>query len=80
MPAPDLIERLCRSLAFHLVESELTLAHAEGDLAEWQQACAAARELIAEAGFDIDALYPVEDRPAAEPAAPAKGGSHEADN
>lgn len=65
--APDLMERLCRSLAFHLVESELTLAHADGDIEDWRQQCATARELIAEAGFDIDELYPVEDRPTAGP-------------
>lgn len=66
----DLIERLCRSLAFHLIESELTLQHSEGNILEWQQACAEARDLIAEAGFDIDELYPVEDRPT------AQGGDH----
>lgn len=59
----DLIERLCRSLAAHLVESELTLSHSEGDLTVWRQQCTDARALIAEAGFDIDALYPLEDRP-----------------
>lgn len=59
----DLIERLCRSLAFHLVESELTLSHAEGDLEEWREECTTARALIVEAGFDIDQLYPVLDRP-----------------
>lgn len=59
----NLMERLCRSLAFHVVESELTLSHAEGDLTEWQAKCEEARALIKEAGFDIDALYPPEDRP-----------------
>ena len=58
-----LIERLCRSLAFHLVESELTLSHAEGEIEEWRQECDDARKLIAEAGFDIDELYPILDRP-----------------
>lgn len=62
----DLIERLCRSLAFHLIESELTLQHAEGSIESWQEECDQARALIAEAGFDIDELYPVEDRPTAE--------------
>jgi len=61
--ALSLIERLCRSLAFHLVESELTLSHAEGDTDPWRQECEDARALIAEAGFDIDKLYPVLDRP-----------------
>lgn len=58
-----LIERLCRNLAFHLVESELTLSQAEGAVDEWRAVCEAGRALIAEAGFDIDDLYPVEDRP-----------------
>jgi hypothetical protein len=61
----DLIERLCRSLAFHLVESELTLSFAEGDLTSWRQETETARALIAEAGFDIDELYPVDERPVA---------------
>ncbi|MBN9007270.1 MAG: hypothetical protein J0H40_17870 [Rhizobiales bacterium] len=59
----DLTERLCRSLAFHVIESELTLQHSEGDLTEWRDECIAARALIAEAGFDIDVIYPVLDRP-----------------
>ncbi len=63
----DLTERLCRSLASHLVESELTLSCAEGDLSEWRKECDDARALIAEAGFDIDVLYPVEDRPVVTP-------------
>lgn len=63
MPADDLIERLCRSLAVHLIESELTLQHAEGDIEDWREECVLARTLIREAGFDIDALYPIEDRP-----------------
>ncbi|MBI1202562.1 MAG: hypothetical protein GC182_08630 [Rhodopseudomonas sp.] len=61
--SPDLIERLCRSLAFHLVESELTLQFAEGELSEWQGEVAAAKALIIEAGFDLDDLYPIADRP-----------------
>ncbi len=61
----DLVERLCRGLAFHVVESELTLQHVEGDADEWHEECAKARNLIAEAGFDIDVLYPIEDRPTA---------------
>jgi hypothetical protein len=58
-----LIERLCRNLAFHLIESELTLSQAEGAVDEWQAECEAGRALIAEAGFDIDELYPSQDRP-----------------
>jgi hypothetical protein len=59
----DLTERLCRSLAFHLIESELTLSHAEGEIEDWAEECRAARSLIKEAGFDIDVLYPILDRP-----------------
>jgi len=59
----DLIGRLCRALAFHVVESELTLSHSEGDLEFFRQECMDARALIAEAGFAIDQLYPLEDRP-----------------
>ena len=64
-PAPktDLIERLCHSLAFHVVESELTLEHAEGDLTYWADECRLARTLISEAGFNIDEIYPILDRP-----------------
>ncbi len=62
----SLIERLCRNLAFHLIESELTLSHAEGDIEDWRAKCDEARKLIAEAGFDIDALYPVLDRPSSD--------------
>jgi hypothetical protein len=65
MKKPDLIERLCRSLAFHLVESELTLQFSDGDTSDWTQHIAEARALIAEAGFDIDELYPPADRPIA---------------
>lgn len=61
---PTMIERLCRSLAFHLVESELTLQHASGeDLSFWTAEVATAKALIVEAGFEMDALYPVKDRP-----------------
>src|ERR1700733_10997474 len=56
-PAP-LIERLCKNLAFHLIESEITLSLAEGAIEDWRDACNEARDLIKEAGFDIDALYP----------------------
>lgn len=61
----DLIKRLCRSLAHHLVESELTLQFSEGDTTPWKQEVANAKALIAEAGFDLDVLYPPEDRPTA---------------
>jgi hypothetical protein len=59
----DITERLCRSLAFHLVESEITLSVATGDLSEWKSQVASARALIEAAGFDIDELYPIAERP-----------------
>lgn len=63
--ANDLIERLCRSLAFHVIESELTASMVEGEAQPWAEEIATARALIAEAGFDIDALYPISERPTA---------------
>ena len=63
----DLIERLCRSLAFHLIESENTARMAEGEENPWAEEIARARSLIGEAGFDIDALYPVSERPIVTP-------------
>ena len=58
-----LIEKLCRSLAFHVVETELTLSMSQGAPPEYQEAIDTAKALIEEAGFDIDVLYPPEDRP-----------------
>lgn len=61
-PETPLLERLCRSLAFHVVETEGTMQFMDPPpdlIAEAAQA----RALIAEAGFDIDVLYPLEDRP-----------------
>lgn len=63
----DLIERLCRSLAFHLIESENTARMAEGEENPWAEEITRARALIGEAGFDIDALYPVSERPIVTP-------------
>lgn len=60
---PTVTEKLCRCLAFHVVETELTLQHMEGDIGDIASECRKARDAIAEAGFDIDALYPVLDRP-----------------
>lgn len=51
---------------FHLIESELTLSHAEGDIEDWREECETARALIKEAGFDIDVLYPILDRPSSQ--------------
>lgn len=59
----DLIERLCRCLAFHVVESENTASMSDGEENPWAEEIAKARGLIAESGFDFNVLYPVEDRP-----------------
>jgi len=67
--ASDLIPRLCRSLAVHLVESENTLKMMVGDsdeIAEFRGEIETARALIVEAGLDIDAIYPVAERPVVE--------------
>lgn len=62
----NLIERLCRSLAYHLVETEITLRFAEGETEEWVDEIAHAKALIAEAGYDLDEIYPPHERPIAE--------------
>lgn len=68
---PDLLERLCRSLAHHLVE--LTLHFCTGDVGPWVEEVANAKALIAEAGFDLDVLYPPEDRPTGGTVLPISG-------
>ncbi len=64
----DLIRRLCQSLAFHLIESEITFHFAEGETAPWLAEISNAKALISEAGFDLDVIYPIADRPIAEEA------------
>lgn len=59
----DLIKSLCKALAFHLIETEITLQMTEGDTTSTEQACTKSRELIKQAGYDIDELYPVDQRP-----------------
>ncbi len=39
------------------------MEHADGDTGPWDKEIAIAKALIAEAGFDLDVLYPLEDRP-----------------
>lgn len=65
---PDLIERLCRALAVHVWESQLTLQFSDGDTDRFAKDIADAKALIVEAGFDFDELYPVSERPIAESA------------
>lgn len=61
--ANSLIEKLCRALAFHVVEIELTFQIMEPQPPEYAEKIAEAKALIAEAGYDLDVLYPVADRP-----------------
>jgi hypothetical protein len=48
-----------------MVESELTLQFMDGDTSDFRKEVDTAKDLIAEAGFDLDELYPPEDRPMA---------------
>lgn len=59
----DLIRRLCESLAFHVWETQLTVANMEPAPIEYLQELRRARALIEEAGHDFDALYPPNERP-----------------
>ena len=70
MSTPDtpLVERLCRSLAFHVVETEGSLEFMDPMPTDIVAEADNARALIAEAGFNIDVLYPPEDRPTLQPA------------
>ena len=61
--SPDLAKRLCRSLAIHAIETELSLQYMEPYPEELAAEVRTAKELIREAGFDIDELYPVSERP-----------------
>ena len=61
----DLIERLCRSLACHVVENELTWSVTEPPSEVLGEQISEARALIEEAGYDFDELYPAEHRPTA---------------
>lgn len=65
MSTPDtpLVERLCRSLAFHVVETEGEIEAISPPPEDLIAEVVKARELITEAGFDFDVLYPVADRP-----------------
>lgn len=62
-PPSDLIERLCRSLAFHLWETALTARYMEPlPPPDYLAKIVEAKALIAEAGFAFDALYPEAER------------------
>jgi predicted RNA polymerase sigma factor len=61
----ELLERLCKCLAFHAVETELTFQFMTPQEPAIADRIAEAKQLVAEAGFDFDVLYPVKDRPTA---------------
>jgi hypothetical protein len=61
----ELLARLCKSLAYHAVETELTFQFMTPQEPEIADKIAEARALVAEAGFDFDVIYPVNDRPTA---------------
>ncbi|MCS4088750.1 hypothetical protein [Rhizobium sp. BK176] len=60
-----LLERLCKSLAYHVVETEITFQFMTPQEPEIADRIAEAKALVAEAGFDFDVIYPLADRPAA---------------
>lgn len=61
----ELLERLCKCLAFHAVETELTFQFMTPQEPAIAGKIAEAKALIAEAGFDFNVIYPVKDRPTA---------------
>lgn len=63
-----MIESLCRSLAFHVIETEGAMHFMGGFSPDLAVEVAKARQLIADAGHDIDVLYPLAERPVLEPA------------
>jgi hypothetical protein len=61
----ELLTRLCKCLAYHAVETELTFQFMTQKEPEIADKIAQAKALVAEAGFDFDVIYPVKDRPTA---------------
>jgi hypothetical protein len=61
----ELLVRICKSLAFHAVETELTWQFMTPPEPEYGEKIEEAKALIAEAGLDFDVLYPVSERPVA---------------
>ena len=60
---PPLVERLCRCLAVHVIETEGQMQFMDSVPEDLAAEVANARALIAEAGFDLDVLYPESERP-----------------
>ena len=65
----ELLARICKCLAFHAVETELTFQFMMPQASEIAEKIEEAKALIAEAGLDFDVLYPVTERPIAVEAA-----------
>lgn len=59
----NFVEDLCRCLAYHTVDSEITLSMMDPPDEGMADEIGRARALIAAAGFEFDVLYPVADRP-----------------
>lgn len=61
----ELLARICKCLAFHAVETELTFQFMTPQAPEIAKKIEEAKALIAEAGLDFNKLYPVAERPTA---------------
>lgn len=61
----ELLARICKCLAFHAVETELTFQFMTPQAPEVAEKISEAKALIAEAGFDFDVLHPFSERPTA---------------
>lgn len=58
----ELLARICKCLAFHAVETEITFQFMTPQPPEIAEKIEEAKVLIAEAGFDFDVIYPVAER------------------
>lgn len=61
----ELLTRICKCLAFHANETEITYQFMTPQDPSFAASIEEAKELIAEAGFDYDTIYPVAERSAA---------------
>jgi hypothetical protein len=61
----ELLTRMCKCLAFHAVETELTFQFMTPKDPGMAARSEEAKALVAEAGLDLYALYPGADRPTA---------------
>lgn len=63
MANKSLTERLCRALAVMTIEAEMRLQFMDEEDPTLIHEIQAARDLIAEAGYDFDTIYPPDERP-----------------